>query len=129
MFELKNILISVVVITLAGCASGPAPNYWQGKYYMAGDPECARHYGTDEYDRMICADKNGVRTGVLRSPISEMQAQAFYQQQQAATSSSSQSYDSGLSNTVNCTKMGEFLNQEIKTFRGMVCPIGWMKAY
>jgi hypothetical protein len=33
------------------------------------------------------------------------------------------------SNTVNCKKMGEFINIEIKTFSGMVCPLGWVPAY
>ena len=33
------------------------------------------------------------------------------------------------SNTVNCKKTGEFLNAEIKTFSGMVCPLGWLPVY
>jgi hypothetical protein len=33
------------------------------------------------------------------------------------------------SNTVSCKKMGEFINVEIKTFSGMVCPLGWLPAY
>lgn len=32
-------------------------------------------------------------------------------------------------NTVKCQKMGEFLNAEIKTFSGMVCPLGWLVVY
>ena len=32
-------------------------------------------------------------------------------------------------NTVNCKKMGEFLNVEIKTFSGAICPLGWIQAY
>lgn len=32
-------------------------------------------------------------------------------------------------NTVNCKKMGEFLNVEIKTFSGAICPLGWLQAY
>lgn len=28
-------------------------------------------------------------------------------------------------NNVQCTKMGAFINQEIKTFNGMICPLGW----
>jgi len=30
--------------------------------------------------------------------------------------------------TVNCKKMGQFLNAEIKTFQGTFCPIGWVSA-
>lgn len=121
---MKKILIAVGVVVVSGCAANPAPNYWEGKYYMAGDPECARHYGTDVYDRMICADKDGNKTGVLRSPISEMQAQAYYQQKQSYSSSGS-----GVSDTVNCTKIGELINQEIKTFKGIICPVGWLPTY
>lgn len=32
-------------------------------------------------------------------------------------------------NTINCKKMGEFLNVEIKTFSSSICPLGWIKAY
>lgn len=32
-------------------------------------------------------------------------------------------------NMINCKKMGEFLNVEIKTFSGMVCPLGWLQTY
>ncbi len=38
-------------------------------------------------------------------------------------------YNSSSSNTINCKKMGEFLNAEIKTFSGMICPLGWMPVY
>lgn len=32
------------------------------------------------------------------------------------------------STTINCRKMGEFLNVEIKTFSGSFCPLGWYPA-
>ncbi len=32
-------------------------------------------------------------------------------------------------NTINCKKSNEFLNYEIKTFSGMLCPSGWLPAY
>jgi hypothetical protein len=32
-------------------------------------------------------------------------------------------------NTVNCKKMGEFLNVEIKTFSGTFCPMGWVTVF
>lgn len=45
----------------------------------------------------------------------------------AQQSSSNPVYQS--TNTVNCKKMGEFLNVEIKTFSGAICPLGWIQAY
>jgi len=45
----------------------------------------------------------------------------------AQQSSSNTSYQNN--NTVQCKRMGEFLNVEIKTFQGMICPLGWLKVY
>ncbi|MDD1824299.1 hypothetical protein LRP52_19100 [Photobacterium sp. ZSDE20] len=50
------------------------------------------------------------------------QVKQMMSQRQPTTSSSS--YPS----SVNCKQLGAFLNAEIKTFSGGVCPIGWVKA-
>ena len=54
-----------------------------------------------------------------------MQAAAAQRQADVSRSSNSGSSNS-FSKTVQCTKLGQFLNKEIKTFNGMVCPIGWL---
>lgn len=114
----KLSLLALVILT--GCASQPAPNYVNGNHYLAGDEKCATHYGVDAYDRIVCADKDGVRTGEYRMPMSDIQVQAWYSKQNQSTTS----YPS----SVNCKQLGAFLNAEIKTFSGGVCPIGWVKA-
>jgi len=50
-------------------------------------------------------------------------------QQSAAAQQSSNNSSYQNNNTVQCQKMGEFINVEIKTFQGMVCPLGWLKKY
>lgn len=44
------------------------------------------------------------------------------------SSESSSSGSSAFPSTVQCKKLGEFLNVEIKTFQGPLCPIGWISA-
>lgn len=51
------------------------------------------------------------------------------QQAAAAAQQSANSTTYQNNNTVQCQKMGEFINVEIKTFQGMFCPLGWMKKY
>lgn len=115
----KLSLLALVVLT--GCAAQPAPNYVNGNHYLAGDEKCATHYGVDAYDRMICADKNGVRTGEYRMPMSDIQVQAWYSKQNQQSTSS-------YSNTINCKKMGDFITPEVKTFKGSICPLGYTPA-
>jgi hypothetical protein len=94
---------------------------------MAGDSKCAVHYGVDQNDNMICADKDGNRTGEHRSPIPEWQAKAFYEKKKSRTSASSTSSSSTSFSTkrVECYK-GLGFSQEIRTFKGFLCPLGWM---
>lgn len=49
--------------------------------------------------------------------------------QQSADAQLYNSTNSSFSNTINCKKIGAVLNAEIKTFSGMVCPLGWLPAY
>ncbi|WP_282251119.1 hypothetical protein [Vibrio campbellii] len=114
----KLSLLAAVILT--GCATQPAPNYVNGQHYLAGDEKCAMHYGTDEYGRMICADSEGVRTGEYRSPMSDVQVQAWYAQK------NSQSQQSSLSSTVKCKK-AIALNSPVVEYANGVCPVGWIK--
>jgi hypothetical protein len=44
------------------------------------------------------------------------------------SSESSSSGSSASPSRIQCKKLGEFLNVEIKTFNGSFCPIGWIRA-
>ena len=59
--------------------------------------------------------------------VKNMQANQRAANAAAQQNSSSSTYQQN--NTVQCKRMGEFLNVEIKTFQGMICPLGWLKAY
>ena len=75
--KIREILgVSMAVLLLAGCASSAAPNYINGRYYMAGDSACAR-VNVNQYGNLDCYNSKGEYTE-SRSPISEMQAKAWY---------------------------------------------------
>ena len=108
----------VLVVTLTGCASA-IPYFYNGKYYMAGDSSCSQIRQYTE-DKIMCINSDGEESG-WRPALTDQQLQMWRHNQ---TMSQQQS-----SNTVNCKKMGEYLNVEIKTFSGAVCPLGWLKVY
>jgi hypothetical protein len=54
--------VSIVCAVMSGCASDPAPNYFNGRYYMAGDPNCA-HMSVLSSSRITCYSKDGQATG------------------------------------------------------------------
>lgn len=114
---MKIILLMVLVVTLTGCASA-APNFYNGKYYMAGDSNCSRVRQHTE-DTIMCINSKGEETG-WREAMTDQQLEMWRY---------NNSIPQQNSNTVNCKKMGEFLNAEIKTFSGMLCPSGWLPAY
>ena len=51
-----------------------------------------------------------------------------YKQQQQQNTQQQQSTNTS-SNTVQCQKLGDYFNREIKTFPGMICPLGYLKVY
>ncbi|MFQ6238265.1 hypothetical protein [Sinorhizobium meliloti] len=58
---IKRSWIFLGLLALAGCETA-APNFYNGKYYMAGDANCKtmRQYGPD---RIMCTDAKGQNTG------------------------------------------------------------------
>jgi hypothetical protein len=77
---MKKTAISLLALALAGCATGPAPNYIAGHYYMAGDSNCksARLIGDTQ---IMCQDANGRDTG-YRNAMSSSDVLIWNQQQQ-----------------------------------------------
>ena len=66
-------------LSLSGCASDPAPNYFNGGYYMAGDPSCVR-MSVVWQGRIMCHNSDGVATG-YRDEMSPQQIQMYQYQQ------------------------------------------------
>ncbi|GAB7229681.1 hypothetical protein VrSk94_33730 [Vibrio rotiferianus] len=77
-------------------------------------------YNNNQYKQQELAIKQ------REAEAAESRAAAAHRQANSVSSSNS---GSAFSNTVQCYKMGQFLNKEIKTFSGMVCPIGWLQYY
>lgn len=96
---------------------------------------------TAEADRQIPIDKfpNGVMVTIPRPNVEGYTLDAEFalkvrmmEADERAANAAQQSSSNSVyqnTNTVNCKKMGEFLNVEIKTFSGTICPIGWIQAY
>lgn len=120
---MKSILLIVLVVALTGCASA-MPNFYNGKYYMAGDSSCSRIRQHTE-DKIMCMNSDGEETG-WRAAMTDQQLEMWRYNNSMAQQQNSAGNQ--FRNTVNCKKMGEFLNAEIKTFSGMVCPIGWVQS-
>jgi hypothetical protein len=83
---MKKITMSVLAAVLVGCTSGPAPNFYNGRYYMAGDPTCKNLRGISQ-TRIMCSDAQGKDTG-WRDAMTDQQIQMFqFQQMQQQQSS------------------------------------------
>ncbi|WP_257283477.1 hypothetical protein [Endozoicomonas sp. SESOKO1] len=70
---------------------------------MAGDANCAKHYGTNYNSQLVCADKDGNRTGV-RNPMSDYEVQQWNHKQQLnrqETSAAINSFSNSLSSMGN----------------------------
>lgn len=73
-------LVCIAALLVSACASGPSPNFYNGRYYYAGDSSCKRM--TDLGDgRIMCHDKKGNQTG-WRSAMTAQDIQ-IYQIRQA----------------------------------------------
>lgn len=70
-------LLILVASTLAvsGCVGGPAPNFYNGRYYLAGDRSCRTMQAVSE-SRIHCRDKNGNLTG-YRDALTDQQLQMW----------------------------------------------------
>ncbi|MDP3279483.1 MAG: hypothetical protein Q8M57_00245 [Nitrosomonas sp.] len=77
---MKNILVIILVTSLAGCVSSAAPNFYNGRYYMAGDESCVQIRALSD-TRVMCADTNGKETG-YREAMTDQQLQMYQHNQQ-----------------------------------------------
>lgn len=85
---LKAVAVGALIALMSGCASDPAPNYFNGGYYMAGDASCARMTAFGP-SRILCRDSSGSVTGYRDAMTPQQiqmwqynQAQQSYQMQQ-----------------------------------------------
>lgn len=76
---LQAVAISAACAVIAGCASDPAPNFFNGNYYMAGDSSCVRITALSP-SRIMCHDSNGVAKG-YRDAMTSQQIQMYQYQQ------------------------------------------------
>lgn len=59
---MRKIITAAGMLLISGCASNPAPNYFNGNYYMAGDSNCTQMRPLSS-TRVMCIDTNGQNTG------------------------------------------------------------------
>ena len=76
------LLVIFLAIFLGGCATSAMPNFINGKYYMAGDSNCAR-YKTHSTDRIMCLDEDGKEMGYRYSMTNQELQMYQFQEQQA----------------------------------------------
>lgn len=77
--KLKRILLIFSVLLLASCAQA-MPNLINGRYYMAGDAECAK-VSVLSSSRIMCYRKDGTPTG-YRDAMTDQQLQMYMHNQQ-----------------------------------------------
>ncbi len=82
---MRHLIAATGVLMLSGCAHDAAPNLFNGRYYMAGDPTCVRIRQLSE-NRIMCTDNNGYDKG-YRDAMTYEQIQMYqmniqYQQAQ-----------------------------------------------
>ncbi|QGY79301.1 hypothetical protein [Sphingorhabdus lacus] len=72
--------ICAIFVTLGFAASvnanGPAANFIEGRYYLAGDSNC-RWYEIASPTRITCLDKDGEPNGHFRDALDDDQLRAF----------------------------------------------------
>ena len=74
-----------LVIVLSACVSSPAPNFYNGRYYMAGDDNCVMMRALSP-DRIMCINSKKQESG-YRDALTDQQLYMYQQtvmQQQAA---------------------------------------------
>lgn len=129
--DCRYLLLSMI-LGLTGCsATGMMTAGHNGKkYWNPGNCDQYRYYYNDP-DRLHCVT-NGQENGTVLQPVDQQQLDNHYREQEINSRSSGNagSSYSAPSNTVNCYRMDDIrYNKEIKTFNGMVCPIGWLKQF
>ncbi|HEX8595921.1 MAG TPA: hypothetical protein VF682_21980 [Pseudomonas sp.] len=93
---LRASVLAVVFVVIGGCASEAAPNYYNGGYYMAGDPSCVQMSPLTA-SRIKCYDSDGVVTG-YREAMSSQDIQ-MYQYGQAQQTQQMQQLNQSMQQT------------------------------
>ncbi len=82
---MKRFGLLLLTAPLAACASGPAPNFFNGNYYLAGDADCKR-MTAETSTTVMCYNSKGEETAwrVAMSPeeLQAYQIQAAHRSQQ-----------------------------------------------
>lgn len=65
------------MLWVAGCATSPAPNFYNGAYYMAGDASCV-HLQAISPTRVMCQNAKGQQTG-YRDAMTDQQLMMYQQ--------------------------------------------------
>ena len=115
------------LLFLQGCStSGMMTARHNGKkYWNPGNCSQFQYYKNNS-DKIHCVT-DGKLNGTVLEPVDQQQLQNYYREQEINKQSSGGSRSS---DTINCSRMGDLsFNKEIKTFTGMVCPLGWLQAY
>ncbi|MGO4809172.1 hypothetical protein AB4156_06130 [Cupriavidus sp. 2MCAB6] len=79
---MRKIATVFLAFAVAGCASPAAPNFVNGRYYMAGDSTCER-YRVLSPSRIMCFNSDGQATG-YRDAMTDQQLQMYQFNQQMA---------------------------------------------
>ena len=130
--KILSYLLLPLLLVIHGCSStGMMTAQHNGKKYW-NPGNCPQYtYNYNDPDRLYCV-VNGQQNGVVLQPVDQQQLDNYYREQEISNrslSSPSPSY-SPPSNTVNCYRTGDLrYNKEIRTFNGMVCPLGWLQAF
>ena len=77
--NMRIINILVFAIFVSGCAGSAMPNFYNGKYYMAGDSNC-RYMRQLEENKIMCSDSSGKEIG-YREAMTDQQLQMYMHQQ------------------------------------------------
>jgi len=128
-------LFSATAIFIQGCSStGMMTAGHNGKkYWNPGNCQQYKYYGHDP-DKIHCVT-NEKENGTILEPVGQQQLENHYRERGISNQSSGNSSNgstpyNGLNNTVSCYRMGDLsFNKEIRTFSGMVCPLGWFQAF
>jgi hypothetical protein len=99
---MKIVLLMGLIVILTGCRYAQ-PNFYNGRYYMAGDKNCARMKKLSD-TRIMCENTDGKETG-YRDAMTDQQLQMWrhnqqiQQQNQPTYTNCYKTYGGG----VNCT--------------------------
>lgn len=78
--NLKYVALTITLgFAMSGCANNPMPNFYNGKYYMAGDDNC-KFMRQIEPDKVMCQNSSHRDTG-YRIAMTDQQLQMYMHQQ------------------------------------------------